>query len=94
MKLLRYKGPEGPAYGSLKQDGTVNAIQGDPFHEFTVGATVGSYDELEILAPVVPGKIIAVGLNYRAHAAEVNMEIPTFPMLFFKPPSSAAGGCS
>jgi len=91
MKLLRYKGPEGPAYGSLKQDGTVNAIQGDPFHEFTVGATVGSYDELEILAPVVPGKIIAVGLNYRAHAAEVNMEIPTFPMLFFKPPSSVIG---
>lgn len=91
MKLLRYLTPDGPAYGSLKQDGTVNAIQGDPFHEFTVGATVDAYDELELLAPVVPGKIIAVGLNYRAHAAEVNMEIPTFPMLFFKPPSSVIG---
>ncbi len=91
MKLLRYQTSDGPTYGSLKQDGSVNAIQGDPFHEFTVGGTVGSYDELEILAPVVPGKIIAVGLNYRAHAAEVNMEIPTFPMLFFKPPSSVIG---
>ena len=91
MKLLRYKGPEGPAYGSLKHDGAVNAIEGDPFQEFTVGATIGALDDLDLLAPVVPGKIVAVGLNYRAHAAEVNMEIPTFPMLFFKPPSSVIG---
>ena len=91
MKLLRYQETEGPAYGSLKHDGTVNAINGDPFGDYTVGPIVGTLEELQLLAPVAPGKIIAVGLNYRAHAAEVNMEIPTFPMLFFKPPSSVIG---
>ena len=91
MKLLRHQTSDGPAYGTLKHDGTVNAIQGDPFGDFTVGATVGSLEELDLLPPVVPGKIIAVGLNYRAHAAEVNMEIPTLPMLFYKPPSSVIG---
>jgi len=38
------------------------------------------------LAPVVPapGKILCVGLNYRQHAAESNMAIPQFPLLFSK----------
>ncbi|MFA5801836.1 MAG: fumarylacetoacetate hydrolase family protein [Thermoleophilia bacterium] len=40
-----------------------------------------------------PGKIIAVGLNYRSHAAELNMAVPEEPVLFMKPPSAviAAG---
>ena len=91
MKLLRHQTPDGPAFGSLKHDGTVNSVHGAPFSDYTVGPTIGQFEELQLLAPVVPGKIIAVGLNYRAHAAEVNMEIPTFPMLFYKPPSSVIG---
>jgi len=91
MKFLRFRTTDGPAYGSLNNDSTVNVLMGDPFGDFTVGTNVGSIEDLDLLAPVTPGKIIAVGLNYRAHAAEVNMAIPTFPMLFFKPPSSVIG---
>ncbi|MHB0914482.1 MAG: fumarylacetoacetate hydrolase family protein [Thermoleophilia bacterium] len=38
-----------------------------------------------------PGKIIAVGLNYRSHAAELDMAVPAEPVLFMKPPSAVIG---
>ncbi len=38
-----------------------------------------------------PGKIIAVGLNYRSHAAELGMQVPKRPVLFLKPPSAVIG---
>ncbi len=48
----------------------------------------------QLLAPVLPSKIICVGRNYRDHAKELGNEVPTEPLLFFKPPSSllAPGG--
>jgi 2-keto-4-pentenoate hydratase/2-oxohepta-3-ene-1,7-dioic acid hydratase in catechol pathway len=41
-----------------------------------------------LLAPLAPSKIIGVGRNYRAHAAELDNEVPREPLLFLKPPSS------
>ena len=50
--------------------------------------------EAKLLAPVRPSKIVCVGRNYREHAAELGNEVPSEPLLFFKPPSSllAPGG--
>lgn len=47
-----------------------------------------------LLAPVCPSKIVCVGRNYREHAAELGNDVPTEPLIFFKPPSSllAPGG--
>ena len=44
-----------------------------------------------LLAPVTPSKIVCVGRNYRAHAAELGNDVPAEPLLFFKPPSSIIG---
>jgi 2-keto-4-pentenoate hydratase/2-oxohepta-3-ene-1,7-dioic acid hydratase in catechol pathway len=44
--------------------------------------------EAKLLVPVHPSKIVCVGRNYREHAAELGNEVPTEPLLFFKPPSS------
>ncbi len=44
-----------------------------------------------LLAPVVPGKIVGIGRNYRAHAEELGNEVPTEPLLFLKSPSSVIG---
>jgi 2-keto-4-pentenoate hydratase/2-oxohepta-3-ene-1,7-dioic acid hydratase in catechol pathway len=44
--------------------------------------------DANLLAPVTPSKIICVGRNYRDHAKELGNEVPTEPLLFFKPPSS------
>lgn len=46
--------------------------------------------DAKLLTPVVPSKIVCVGRNYRAHAAELGNEVPTEPLVFFKPPSSLA----
>lgn len=47
--------------------------------------------EARVLAPVLPTKIVAVGLNYRAHAAELAMATHAEPILFLKPPSALVG---
>ena len=50
--------------------------------------------EARLLVPVRPSKIVCVGRNYREHAAELEHEVPSEPLVFFKPPSSllATGG--
>ncbi|MDM7911935.1 MAG: fumarylacetoacetate hydrolase family protein, partial [Methanotrichaceae archaeon] len=47
-----------------------------------------SLDDVELLAPCQPSKIICVGLNYMSHATEFKMPIPEEPILFIKPPSA------
>ena len=44
--------------------------------------------EAALLAPVQPSKIVCIGRNYREHATELGNEVPTEPLIFFKPPSS------
>jgi 2-keto-4-pentenoate hydratase/2-oxohepta-3-ene-1,7-dioic acid hydratase in catechol pathway len=47
-----------------------------------------AFDEVELLAPVVPSKIVCVGRNYREHAAELGNKMPDEPLLFLKAPSA------
>jgi 2-keto-4-pentenoate hydratase/2-oxohepta-3-ene-1,7-dioic acid hydratase in catechol pathway len=47
--------------------------------------------DCRLLAPVRPGKIVAVGLNYRAHAEELSMATGAEPILFMKPATAVAG---
>ena len=54
----------------------------------------GHYSALDVAieAPLKrPPKILAIGLNYRAHAEESNMDIPKHPMVFTKQSTSANG---
>src|SRR5262249_10500355 len=65
------------------------------------GATFGAAFELDALPvvaepqrfgpPIVPGKIICIGLNYRDHAAETGAAIPAEPILFLKTPDTVVG---
>jgi 2-keto-4-pentenoate hydratase/2-oxohepta-3-ene-1,7-dioic acid hydratase in catechol pathway len=47
--------------------------------------------DCRLAAPVLPSKIVCVGRNYAAHAAEFGHEMPKEPMIFLKPPSSVIG---
>jgi 2-keto-4-pentenoate hydratase/2-oxohepta-3-ene-1,7-dioic acid hydratase in catechol pathway len=47
-------------------------------------------DNASLLTPVLPSKIVCIGRNYKAHAAELGNPIPEQPLVFFKPPSSLA----
>jgi 2-keto-4-pentenoate hydratase/2-oxohepta-3-ene-1,7-dioic acid hydratase in catechol pathway len=48
-------------------------------------------DQVRLLAPVVPSKVVCVGRNYAEHAAEFGNEPPSEPLIFLKPPSSIIG---
>ena len=48
-------------------------------------------NDVVLLAPVEPSKIVSVGLNYRSHAEELGMAIPEEPIIFLKPPTSVIG---
>jgi 2-keto-4-pentenoate hydratase/2-oxohepta-3-ene-1,7-dioic acid hydratase in catechol pathway len=49
------------------------------------------FNQVQILAPVTPSKIVCVGRNYAEHAAELGNEVPKEPLLFLKPPSAIVG---
>ena len=85
MKILRFENPGGRAVFGKYEDGTVLEIEGDVFGEHSVTDRRYGYEETRPLPPCLPTKIIAVGLNYRAHAAEMKKELPEEPMLFMKP---------
>lgn len=56
-----------------------------------VGQSSGLWDESVAHAPLRPGKIIAIGLNYRDHTVETGTEAPEAPLIFAKFPSSVIG---
>jgi 2-keto-4-pentenoate hydratase/2-oxohepta-3-ene-1,7-dioic acid hydratase in catechol pathway len=47
-----------------------------------------AFEDLSLLTPVQPSKIVCIGRNYREHAAELGNQVPQEPLLFLKPPSS------
>lgn len=87
MKLYR------TAEGYLvERDGVVSSLEGDPFGHWHLGETVvGGLAGRHILAPVMPSKIVAVALNYKAHAAEQGKPLPPEPLFFLKPSTAVVG---
>jgi 2-keto-4-pentenoate hydratase/2-oxohepta-3-ene-1,7-dioic acid hydratase in catechol pathway len=53
-----------------------------------IGGKEYKMDDVKVMPPCTPTKIVCVGLNYRDHAKELNQKIPDEPVLFIKPPSS------
>ncbi len=47
--------------------------------------------DVRLLAPILPSKVIAVGRNYAAHAAELGNDVPERPLIFLKPSTSVIG---
>jgi len=88
--MVRVDRDGSPQWG-IVEDERVYALDGSPFTAWKREAEIGRLDELPLLPPVAPTKIICVGLNYAAHADECKAEVPQEPLLFFKPPSSVVG---
>ena len=78
-RYVRFVGPDdAPCEGSVDASGAVE------------GSRV-RLDDLKLLAPCVPTKIVCVGRNYLEHARELGSMPPSEPLLFFKPPSAVIG---
>ncbi|YAL84216.1 fumarylacetoacetate hydrolase family protein [Dermacoccaceae bacterium W4C1] len=94
MRIARYTTGEDPSYGLVDGAGEkIAQISGDPLYtriELTGETT--TVDEVRLLAPVIPrSKVIGIGRNYAAHAAELGNEIPEYPLMFMMPNTSVIG---
>jgi 2-keto-4-pentenoate hydratase/2-oxohepta-3-ene-1,7-dioic acid hydratase in catechol pathway len=80
-------------YGQLADDSVVVELAGDPLYS-GVQPTQKEHrlGDVRLLAPVIPrSKVVAIGRNYAAHAAELDHELPEEPLLFLKPNTSVIG---
>ena len=91
MRFIRYSvGENDPRYGWIFQD-KVGPIEGEPFGEFRRLEAGMPLDRVRLLAPVIPGKIVAVGRNYVDPTKERESEAPEIPLIFLKPSSAVIG---
>jgi 2-keto-4-pentenoate hydratase/2-oxohepta-3-ene-1,7-dioic acid hydratase in catechol pathway len=96
VKIVRYRDQTtSQTRFGLVEGATVYAASGDPFAAGGLqrGEAVGPVAGVTLLPPVQPGKIVCVGLNYRAHVTENDptRTVPDEPVLFMKPTSALLG---
>jgi len=90
MVIVRYQSAAGPAYG-LVENHIVYTLEGDVFGQFSKGRQVGELQDVTLLAPIAPSKILALGRNYAEHAKEHGADVPSEPLLFLKATSAVIG---
>ena len=103
MRIARFTTGEDPQYGVVTgeldeygqpdQDAVVVALAGDPLY---VGIKLLEQEhrlaDVRLLAPVLPrSKVVGIGRNYAAHAAEMGNDVPSEPLMFLKPNTSVVG---
>lgn len=89
MLIGRFKDVNGREfYGSLYSSGATIIELENPNDTGSKTGETFSLQEVQILPPCLPTKILCVGLNYRDHAEEFHMPIPDEPVLFLKPPTA------
>ncbi|MBA2848211.1 fumarylacetoacetate hydrolase family protein [Thermosulfuriphilus ammonigenes] len=90
MKIIRFLYQGQISYGIL-EDQKIEPLKTSPYEGFNPTGDSLSLNEVQLLTPSIPSKIIALGLNYRDHAAELGMPLPKEPLIFLKPSTAAIG---
>jgi 2-keto-4-pentenoate hydratase/2-oxohepta-3-ene-1,7-dioic acid hydratase in catechol pathway len=98
MKLIRFNSDNQEKKGVLLNEGIkelncsiLDVFKTPNIHYHLKMDRMYNIHEVKVLPPVKPSKIICVGLNYRDHARELNMDLPEEPVIFLKPPTSVIG---
>lgn len=90
MKIVRLAHQSEIAYGAVEGD-RIRLYHGSPLVVWEPTETLLDPDQVRLLAPVFPTKVVAVGRNYADHAAEMGGQPPTHPILFMKPSTAVIG---
>jgi 2-keto-4-pentenoate hydratase/2-oxohepta-3-ene-1,7-dioic acid hydratase in catechol pathway len=90
MKIVRFTAGRRTRYGILSGD-SIQVINGNPFDSVRPVDEYCQLGNVKLLAPCLPSKIVAVGLNYRSHAAELGQPLPETPLIFLKPSTAVIG---
>src|ERR1700729_1875740 len=102
VKAVRFKNPQGEVRIGALEDGTVRDAgpagprgfvpSDEAWSELrNASGPEHAVGEVTLVHPVIPEKILAIGLNYRSHAAESELDIPPVPVVFAKWTSSLIG---
>ncbi|NLX37127.1 MAG: fumarylacetoacetate hydrolase family protein [Chloroflexi bacterium] len=79
------------SYAMVTADLQAEFLQGTPFGDYRLTGERHALADVRLLAPVQPPNILAIGLNYRAHAIESGAPIPERPVLFIKANTAVCG---
>jgi 2-keto-4-pentenoate hydratase/2-oxohepta-3-ene-1,7-dioic acid hydratase in catechol pathway len=97
VRIVRFAAPGNTKYGLLTQN-TINGLHGSPFSHFDhlsnpsiLDGSTYELDGVRLLAPCIPSKIVCLGLNYRSHAEEFKLAVPSVPLIFLKPSTAVIG---
>jgi 2-keto-4-pentenoate hydratase/2-oxohepta-3-ene-1,7-dioic acid hydratase in catechol pathway len=97
LRIVRFAVRGKVKYGILEND-SVQSFPGSPFARFRGSVDSIRFDgdtfllkDVRLLAPCVSSKIVALGLNYRRHAEETKMPLPSVPLIFLKPSTAVIG---
>ncbi len=98
MRIARFVHPGGAAFGVVEGAPgapldalTVAEIEGHPFGQIVFTGQRWALPDVRLLSPILPSKVIGIGRNYAAHAAELGNEVPAAPLLFLKPSTAVIG---
>jgi len=99
MRIIRFSAPEklgvgtDPLFGVLNDQDAILVLRGDPIYSGIIPAEKSlKLSDVKLLAPVIPrSKVVCIGKNYADHAAEMDSEVPSEPIIFIKPNTSVIG---
>jgi len=91
MRVVRYQTKDKKEHWGWVFNDMIGEIEGDIFGEHHRLEADISLNSVKILTPCKPSKIVCVGRNYVEHAKELDNEVPKYPLIFLKPPSSIIG---
>jgi len=90
MRLVRFRFGDRIATGVVEGD-AIRALAGTFFENPVPSGEEIPLDDVRLLAPILPSKVVCLGKNYAAHAAEFGGEVPEEPLIFLKPSTSVSG---
>jgi 2-keto-4-pentenoate hydratase/2-oxohepta-3-ene-1,7-dioic acid hydratase in catechol pathway len=90
MRLLRFRYGDRIATGAILQDDTIRVLEGTFFERPIPTGEEIPLDDVHVLAPVLPSKVVGVGKNYQAHA-DSGASVSDEPRLFLKPSTAVIG---
>ena len=90
MKTIRFRIGETDHYGILNE-GVITKLAQEPYERIMPLDKTYYLNEVTLLAPCIPTKMVALGLNYKSHAEETHNPVPESPIIFIKPTTCIIG---
>lgn len=94
--IIRYERNGKVKHGwKVEEEQKVRVIEGDIYKKETAKPIMTGLelplDQVNLLTPCTPSKVVCIGMNYKDHAEEIGKELPTEPLIFLKPSTSVIG---